>query len=259
MDKLLKEERQQLILKVLQNRKRVTIKELSDRFNISAVTIRRDLQDLAQYGVVQRTHRGAILATPTPPELPVIHRMTHTTACKECIGRAAAALVADGDSVFIGSGSTTIYVARNLLERKNLTIITNALNIATEMACAEGITVVVTGGLLRASELSLVGHITELSLHEVRVDKVIIGIPAINLEAGLTNDYLPEVMTDRAILRMSPELILVADHTKFDKVASAFVAPIDQVTTLVTDAGADPSYLSRLEALGVRLIIAKNL
>ena len=114
MDKLLKEERQQLILKVIRDRKRITIKELSDRFGISAVTIRRDLQDLAHYGVVRRTHRGAIFATPIPPELPVIHRMTHTTACKECIGRSAAALVADGESVFIGSGSTTIFVARNL-------------------------------------------------------------------------------------------------------------------------------------------------
>ena len=258
LDKLLKEERQQLILKVLQERKRVTIKELCDSFSTSAITIRRDLHDLSHYGLIQRTHRGAILALPIPPEIPVIQRMAQSKAYKEIIGKFAAELVFDGESVFIGSGSTTIFVARYLKDRENLTIVTNALNIATELASAEGITVVVTGGMLRASELSLIGHITEQALREVRVDKVIIGIPAISLEAGLTNDYLPEVMTDRTIIRMSPHLILVADHTKFDKIASAYVAPINQVTTLVTDSVADSAYLSRIEALGVGMIIAKN-
>ena len=109
---------------------------------------------------------------------------------------------------------------------------------------------------MRASELSLVGHITEQSLREVRVDKVMIGIPAISLEAGLTNDFLPEVMTDRTIIEMAPELIVVADHTKFGKVASAYVAPVERVTTLVTDVGADPAFLSRLREMGVRVIVA---
>jgi DeoR/GlpR family transcriptional regulator of sugar metabolism len=122
--------------------------------------------------------------------------MVQAENCKECIGRATAALVSDGDSVFIGSGSTTAHVARNLVDRRNLTVVTNALNVATELAAAEGVTVVVTGGIMRASELSLVGHIAEQSLREVRVDKVIMGMRAISLEAGLTNDYLPEVIAN---------------------------------------------------------------
>jgi DeoR/GlpR family transcriptional regulator of sugar metabolism len=109
---------------------------------------------------------------------------------------------------------------------------------------------------LRASELSLVGHITELSLQEVRVDKVIIGIPAISLAAGLTNDYLPEVMTDRAIIKMASELILVADHTKFGKVYSAYLAPVEHVTTLVTDSEADREMRARLADMGVCVIVA---
>jgi len=116
---------------------------------------------------------------------------------------------------------------------------------------------VVTGGMMRASELSLIGHIAEQSLREVRVDKVIIGIPAISLESGLTNDYLPEVMTDRKIIEMSPHLIVVADHTKFGRVASAYLAPLERVEILVTDSEADPEMVALFEQTGIRVIIAE--
>jgi DeoR/GlpR family transcriptional regulator of sugar metabolism len=166
------------------------------------------------------------------------------------------ALIPDGTSVFIGSGTTTVHVARNLAARKNLTVVTNALNVALELATAQGVTVVMTGGLMRATELSLIGHIAEQSLREVRVDKAVIGIPAISLEAGLTNDYLPEVMTDRHIIDMAPELIVVADHTKFGKVASAFIAPVARIKTLVTDNCVEPETLTQLEKLGIRVVVA---
>jgi DeoR/GlpR family transcriptional regulator of sugar metabolism len=135
-------------------------------------------------------------------------------------------------------------------------VVTNALTIATELAAADGVTVVVTGGMMRASELSLVGHITEQALREVRVDKVIMGMRAISLQAGMTNDYLPEVMTDRTIIEMASELILVADHTKFGKIASAYVAPVERVTTLVTDLETDPETLTYLRRMGIRVIVA---
>jgi DeoR/GlpR family transcriptional regulator of sugar metabolism len=252
----LKVERQQLILETLRDNRQVTVAELSHRFDVSEVTIRRDLRDLAAQGALQRAHGGAIIATPASSEPPVVQRMAQVQNPKECIGRAAAALVADGESVFIGSGSTTVYVARHLGDRTNLTVVTNALTIATELASAKEVTVVVTGGMMRASELSLVGHIAEQSLREVRVDRVIIGIPAISLEAGMTNDYLPEVMTDRTIIEMAPELVVVADHTKFGKVASAYLAPIERITTLVTDSETDPATLGHLGRMGIRVIVA---
>jgi DeoR family transcriptional regulator of aga operon len=229
---------------------------LSRRFDVSEVTIRRDLSVLAAQGVLRRAHGGAVVATPAPPEPPVVQRMVQAENCKECIGRAAAALVSDGDSVFIGSGSTTAHVARHLVDRRDLTVVTNALNVATELATAEGVTVVVTGGMMRASELSLVGHIAEQSLREVRVDKVVMGMRAISLDEGMTNDYLPEVMTDRTIIEMAPALIVVADHTKFGTVASAYIAPVERITTLVTDSGTGPEILARLEEMGVRVIVA---
>lgn len=252
----LKEERQQLILETVRDNRQATVTELSQRFDVSDVTIRRDLREMAEQGMVRRAHGGAVVAATAPPEPPVVHRMTQAEHCKRCIGRATAALISDGDSVFIGSGSTTAHVARHLVDRKELTVVTNAINVATELAGAEGVTVVVTGGMMRASELSLVGHITEQSLREVRVDKIIMGMRAISLEAGMTNDYLPEVMTDRTIIEMAPELILVADHTKFGKVASAYIAPVERITTLVTNSSTEPEILGHLQEMGIRTIVA---
>lgn len=258
MPPLLKEERQKLTLEVLKQREQVTVSELSERFDVSEVTIRRDLRELAERGKLRRAHGGALAVSSSPPAPPVIQRMDHEEHVKERIGETAATLIQDGDAVFIGSGSTTAYVARHLVNHKDITVVTNAINVANELAVAENVTVVVTGGMMRHSELSLIGHIAEQSLKEVRVDKVVIGIPALSLNAGLTNDYLPEVMTDRTIIEMAPELILVADNTKFSKVASAYVAPLERVTTLVTDEGTPTSTLSTLKGKGIQVIVATD-
>ncbi len=253
---LLKEERLQLILSALRENGRVTVAELSRRFQVSEITIRRDLRELADQGLLRRAHGGAILPDSVSPEPPVIQRMAYNDAHKKRIGRAAAALIQEGESVFIGSGSTNAYVVPHLTKYSDLTVVTNALNIATELATAPHITVVVLGGMMRASELSLIGHIAELSIREVTIDKAVLGIPAISSETGLTNDYLPEVMTDRAIIEMASELIIVADHSKFGKSASAYLAPIDQVHTLVTDAETNPDILDQIRARGVCVLIA---
>jgi len=258
MKKILREERHIRILREVNSHGQVTATGLSQDFGVSEITIRRDLRDLADEGLLRRTYGGAVAAQSEVTQPPVLQRMSWKRTYKEIIGRAAAQLVNDGDSIFIGSGSTTTYVARELVNKEKLTIVTNALNIATELATVEGITVIVIGGLMRSSELSLVGHIAEKALQEVRMDKVIMGIPAIHLEAGLTNDFMPEVMTDRALLSMTNEFILVADHTKFDKVCSAYLSPISEVTSLVTDYKTDKSMLESIRKLGVSVIVAQE-
>jgi DeoR/GlpR family transcriptional regulator of sugar metabolism len=256
LNSLLKEERQRLILEALYESKKVTVQDLSRRFGTSKVTIRRDLQDLAATGLLQRAHRGAVVALPAPPEPPIIHRMVLEQSSKESIARAAAELVHDGDAIFIGSGSTTAYLARFLGERSNLTVVTNALNIATDLAAnARNITIVMSGGVIRPDELSALGHIAELALAEVRVDKVFMGMQAISLEGGLTTDHLPEVTTTRKILSMAPELIVLADHTKFGRMAAAYIAPVERITTLVTDTATDRSIISQLERLGIKILV----
>jgi DeoR family transcriptional regulator, fructose operon transcriptional repressor len=257
MERLLKEERQQIILEMLQEHKRVTVPELSQKFGISEVTVRRDLHDLATSGKLMRAHRGAIEAAPAPPEAPIIQRMAHELQCKEQIARSAARMVTDGDAVFLGSGSTCSLLARMLIHHKQLTVVTNALNIAVELAQANNqITVVVTGGVMRAAELSLLGHITEQSLHEMRVDKIFMGVQALSLESGWTSDHLPEVATTRRILDMTRNLIVLADHSKLDKKAVAFIAPARRITTLITDEAADPLFVQSLMDIGVKVVIA---
>ncbi len=259
MENLLKEERQQMILEVLQENNRVTVPELSERFGTSQVTIRRDLADLAASGKLIRAHRGALRVVPAPPEPPVVQRIALERELKECIARAAVDLIEDGESIFIGSGSTMTVLARQLLScKKRLTVFTNALNVAVELAGCEEITTVVTGGVLRASELSLLGHIADLTLPEVRTNKIFMGVQALSFESGWTTDHMPEVSTTRRILDMAPDLIVLADHSKLGRTAAAYIAPLTRIHTLVTDAQADRKVLAQFEASGMRVIVAQG-
>jgi DeoR/GlpR family transcriptional regulator of sugar metabolism len=254
---LLREERKRKISEFIEENKKATVAELSELFGVSESTIRRDLEELDEQGVIQRAHGGAVVVERAAPEPPIIQRIAENEEKKRRIGEAAAELVRNGETVFLGSGTTTLEVARNLVKRDNLTVITNALNIANLFAGKPNITVIVVGGLLRHSELSLIGHITEQVLKELHADKVIMGMRAVSIEEGLTSDYLSETMTDRTIIQFAPEVILVADHTKFGKVSTAYVAPVEQITTLVTDAETDPALLSRLREMGIQVIVAE--
>ncbi|MCX8061716.1 MAG: DeoR/GlpR family DNA-binding transcription regulator, partial [Anaerolineales bacterium] len=207
-------ERQEQIVQLIARQKRVTVNDLCDVFSISKATARRDLEVLANQGRIQRVHGGAIVVSSAPPEMPILQRQDEQGEEKRQIGIAAANLVSDGSTIFLGSGSTVLEVARNLRERKSLTVVTNSLPVVNILSDVQDITLVVIGGLFRRSELSFIGHITELALKEINVDQVIMGARAISLTHGLTNDYLPETMTDRAIIQIGRKVILVVDHTK---------------------------------------------
>jgi DeoR family transcriptional regulator, aga operon transcriptional repressor len=139
------------------------------------------------------------------------------------------------------------------LGRRELTVITNSLLVINELSQAPNISLVSLGGTFRRSELSFIGHITEQSLAELRADKVIIGIRAVDPEEGLTNDYLAETRTDRAILRIGRQVILVADHTKIGRVATAFVAPTTVVHTLVTNREIGDGLVATFESKGIQV------
>lgn len=253
MDVPLKERRQRQILELAQSSQQVTVGELSRRFGVSEITIRRDLQDLADQGLLQRAHGGAITFPVAPPEPPVMQRCCEQEDEKNRIGKAVAQLVNDGETILLSSGTTVLEVISNL-HNKHITVITNSLPIMNAVADLPSIKLVGLGGVFRRSEMSLIGHLTEQSLTEVRADKVIMGIRAIDLEHGLTNDYLEETLTDRAILRTGREVIIAADHTKIGRVSTAFVAPLSAVHTLVTDKGAPEEFLTALIERGIRVI-----
>ncbi len=248
--------RHQRIVNLLETNTHVSVSELSERLGVSQATVRRDLDRLQEEGQLQRIHGGAILVEHAAPEPPVMQRTEENAEEKRRIGEAAADLVHEGDTVFIGSGTTTLEVARCLAGREDITVITNALTVINALAQEEGITLLSTGGLLRPSELSFIGHIAELALQELRPQKVIMGIRAINLTDGLTNDYVPEVSTDRVIIRSAPEVILVADHSKFDRISTAFVASVTTIDKIVTDSGTSPETLRELGQKGAEVIVA---
>jgi DeoR/GlpR family transcriptional regulator of sugar metabolism len=140
--------------------------------------------------------------------------------------------------------------------RRNLTVLTNSLPVVNTLAGVEGITVICLGGMLRDSELSFIGHITEQALAEVRADKVFIGTRAISLEYGLTHEHLPETMTDRAILKAGKEIIVLADHTKFGLAATVRLAPLERIHTIVTDEQTPRDFADVVQKKGIRLVIA---
>jgi DeoR/GlpR family transcriptional regulator of sugar metabolism len=249
-------ERQKQILSLLSRQGRLSVAEIVEQFAISEATARRDLETLASQGKAQRVHGGVIAIEQAPPELPILQREDEQADEKSRIGRLTAELIADGETVFLGSGTTVLEVAKNLRERKSLTVITNSLPVLNALAGIKDITVVSLGGQLRESELSFIGHITEQALAELRVDKVLMGTRGVSLEHGLTNDYLPETLTDRAILKIGREVIIVADRTKVNRVSTALLAPLTTMRTFVTDSKADGKFIQSLKKLGIRVIIA---
>jgi DeoR family transcriptional regulator of aga operon len=253
---LLSTERQQRIVHYVEDKRQATVAELSKLFDVSETTIRRDLSTLESQGRVLRAHGGAVAVEHRTPEAPVIRRASRCAEEKRRIARTAADLVQDGDTIFLGLGTTALEVARALADRSNLTVITNALHIVYTLAGQSGITVIVLGGLLRHSELSTTGYLAQRTLEDLRADKVIIGVTALSLKDGLTGNYLPEVNTVRAIMSLSREVIVVADHTKFGQVSTVSIAPISAVNTIITDDGAPPDQVEALRRAGVKVIIA---
>jgi len=249
-------DRQQQILQLLERQQRLSVAGICDTFDISEATARRDLETLANLGKLQRVHGGAIVLTQAPPESPILQRQNEQTDEKARIGQTAAALVQPGETVFLGSGTTVLEAARALRVRRGLTVLTNSLPVVNALAGSEEITIICLGGMLRESEFSFIGHITEQALAEVRADKALIGTRAISLEHGLTNEYLPETMTDRAILKCGQEIIVLADHTKFGRAATVLLAPLESIHTIVTDGQTPRDFLEAIQGRGLKVVLA---
>ena len=247
-------ERQNNIVELLARQGRLSVAEIVEQFKVGEATARRDLETLAEQKPPSACAWRSYSIEKGSSELPILERQQEHSLVKQRIGQAAAAQIKNGETVFLGSGTTILEVARYLRARSGLTVITNSLPVINILAGQPTITVIGLGGMLRSSELSFIGHIAELALAEVRADKVVIGVHAISLESGLTNDYFPETMTDRAILKAGREVMVVADHTKFNTVSAAFLAPLNSIHTLVTDSQTPEDFLAALRQMGIKVI-----
>ena len=249
-------ERQRAIQALIEQKKRISVPAICETFSVSEATARRDLESLEFEGKVRRVRGGAIMIDQSPPELPILERENEQSIYKDRIGRATAQLIEPGDTIFLGSGTTVLATARQLYNCIDLTVLTNSLPIVNLLIGCSGINLVVFGGMLRDSELSFIGHITENALSEVRADKVIMGTRAISLDQGITNDYMAETLTDRAIIQIGQKVILTVDHTKFGTVSTAFLAPLEDIDVIVTDKETDKKYIELLEKKGIEVVIA---
>ena len=244
-------ERLNRIAAYVDERSIVSVAELCEHFDVSEATIRRDLDALARSKRIQRIHGGAKKSQSAPPEPPVLQRSNEQSEEKVRIGKAVAELIEDGDTIFIGSGSTAFEVARNLGRSKRLAVVSNSLMVINELIHYPNIEIVSLGGVIRKTELSFIGHLTEQSLSQLRTDKVIMGIHAIDVDHGLTNDYLDETITDRTILRSGKQIIIVADHTKCGRISKAYVAPIEAISVFVTGVETPEEFVAGLTEKGV--------
>ncbi len=197
---MLSAQRQKLILEYLTTRKLAHVVELSSAFDVSQAAVRRDLVQMENKGIIRRIHGGALLIE-DKAELPLSQRSDQQAEHKRRIGEAAAKLVQDGETSIITSGTTTEAMVPFLASKTNLTVITNAINVAYQLTRYSHIAVIILGGWLRHSECSMLGHLTEQALHDLQAHKIFHGIFGIDTEHGLTGTHLQEVQTDRHIIR----------------------------------------------------------
>ena len=253
---MLSEERHQAILSILENQGSVLVANLVSQFDVSEMTIRRDLVTLERKGLLRRVHGGAISDRGRSYEPPFLSRSTTNQEEKARIGRLAAELIHSGESITLDVGTTTLEVARNIVGKQNLTIITPCFQIANLLYENPAIRLILSGGILRPSELSMIGHLAERVFEEFYVDSLFLAAAGIDFETGLTEYNLEDTLVKRAMIRSAKQVILVADASKFDRVAFTAIAPLDVVNTVVTDKSINPSIVAKLQDLNIDVMLA---
>jgi DeoR family transcriptional regulator of aga operon len=245
------EDRLGVILEKLSQHTSVGVPELALELDVSQASVRRDLRLLEDQQLLTRTHGGAV-ASGVLYELPMRYRGGQRQEAKRAIAKRALELLPeDVTSIGLNGGSTTTEVARALMSHGRLRVVTNALNIASELAVRSQIDLVVCGGSARAESYELVGPIAEATLAGLNLDVAILGVDGISARAGLSTHHEVEAQTNRAILKAAERVIVVADSTKIGRRAFARISEISSVSDVVTDVGADPQAVGDLERAGV--------
>jgi DeoR family glycerol-3-phosphate regulon repressor len=231
----------------------VTVEALAARFSVSAQTIRKDLNELCDHGVLTRTHGGAVFPSGVE-NVEYEARRRIAAPEKAAIGDATAALIPSSASLFINIGTTTEAVSQSLLNHSGLMVITNNINVANRMRIYRGIEVVIAGGVVRGSDGGVVGEAAVDFIKQFKVDYAVIGTSAIDADGALLDFDYREVKVAQAIIENARHVILVADSTKFERTAPVRIAHLSQVDTFVTDRCALDAVRAIAAASGVRLI-----
>ncbi|HHV61596.1 MAG TPA: DeoR/GlpR transcriptional regulator [Firmicutes bacterium] len=256
---MLEAERQLAIVTEIKSSVGVSVSRLAQKFGVSANTIRRDLEKLEKAGIVKRIHGGAVLNDPGGYDLPFEERQIEHKDEKDAIGALASSLVGDGDTIIIDAGTTCLSVAKHIKSRprKDLTVLTNSVAVATELSNNPGIVVILCGGMVRGLTLSLVGPPAEEFFESVHVDKLFLATGGISPDKGiLTNPNMHEVPVKKRMMGVADEIIVVADSHKFGRVALCPFAELGNVHKVVTDSKVSGEARRLVEAFGPEVIVA---
>jgi DeoR family transcriptional regulator of aga operon len=241
------------ILEALAGQGSVDVAGLAEQLGVSAATVRRDLVQLERRRLLSRTRGGAVSSNVTY-ELPLRSRAGHAREEKRGIARAAIEHLGDARVVGLTGGTTTHEVARRLAESE-LTVVTNSISIAADLAVRPNLKLVVTGGVARAESYELVGPLAEATLAGLHLDVVFVGVDGVS-SAGVSTHHEVEAHTNRSLIRRASRVVVVADASKLGRVAFAEICPLGDVDVLITDARVSAEQREELEAAGVEVVAA---
>lgn len=239
------------ILEVLGERGKVRVSDLATAFSVSEATIRNDLNEMERQNLLERIHGGAMLSERGYHTLPLQERMRTNETHKKRIAEAAAAMIRDGESLMLSSGSTSLHVAMALRERRNLLVLTNSLPVVSVLGGNPGIRLILLGGMLEPESQYLYGDDTVSQLSRYRFDKLIFSGDGISFSAGVTTWHLAEVEVNRRMFANCQQCIVVADHSKVGRASLVGIDDLTQVDRLVTDVEADEQEVRQLQNRGI--------
>jgi DeoR/GlpR family transcriptional regulator of sugar metabolism len=248
-------ERQRKILQEVKNKRAVKIFELSQLFNVSEMTIRRDLEKLDSEGLLQRTYGGALAIEKMALEPTFQEKDSLNMEEKQRIGRAAASMVNEGNTVFLSTGTTTFQIIENLVNKRNITVVTNSLNNAYEICKLNNTRLFVIGGEVRKRSYAMIMPQIEESLKGICIDKFFLGVNGLSYEYGLTIPNPLEAQLCRLVIQKSRETIVVADHSKFGKVTLAYIVNLDEINKIITDSAVDREYIDQIKDKDIEVIL----
>ncbi len=258
---LLQEERRREICEIVNANGKITIAEICSLYDVSEMTARRDLRDLDREGFLRRVHGGAVIGIGRSYEPSLKLRSSLVPDIKQAIGKKAAELVQDGDSIALDTGTTNLELIRALKDRRGLTIVTSSLPIANEVVSSfsleNQVRLILAGGIVRPGEFSMIGEISQNTFREFHVDKAFIGVGGISMKDGLTEYNIEDAAIKKILIESAQVRIVLADSTKIGRTTFASIAPLTAIDRLVTDSRISENALDEFTVLGIDVIVAE--
>ncbi len=247
------ERRNEILLK-LQEERKVVVSDLSQQYNVTEETIRRDLEKLENEGLAKKTYGGAVLNDSFNTDLPYTVRKKANVESKQRIAEVIAAMIEDGDHLILDASSTALFIAKRMKDKKNITVITNSVEILLELSDRNGWKILSTGGRLKEGGLALVGYQAERMVSTFHVDYAIFSCKGMDQERGLTDANESDAQIKKMIVKAAKKSILAVDHSKFDKISFTQVCELSEIDMVVTDKKPSESWKQTLASAGIELV-----